>query len=387
MIDSEEVRTFLKLVSINGESGKEQSTAEYCRKRLHDLGMTTWLDDSGASTGSNSGNLFAVWEGTNSNIPPVALNAHLDTVSPGQNIRPVIQNGVIYSSGDTILGADNRAGITAVIEGLTLFRQSYSDHGRIEVIFTTCEESGLLGAKHVDIDIMKSRSLYVLDSSGLGSIVLASPYYDAVNLTITGRSAHAAVDPEKGINAIKLAAEFIRMMPCGRLNKDTTVNIGVIKGGRGRNVVPDECQMEIEMRSHSKTILEELRKKLEKSLRMILENVKETNHSDSSDVPFFRMDVTREFNGYRLDRDSTEALCAEQAIRRIDRTPIYMEKMGGSDANIFNERGITSIVLGTGQSNVHSYQENISMKDIIDGCRLVKSLLETWIICHRQKIS
>ncbi|MCD4655779.1 M20/M25/M40 family metallo-hydrolase, partial [bacterium] len=243
------ISRFMDLCRINSVSGSEARTARYCVQILNDLGLSLREDKAGNAFGGNQGNLIATLEGKLTNVPPIMLNAHMDTVESGGEIVPVVSNDRIISSGNTILGADNRAGIVMILEGLRLLRESMQMHGRIEVVFTVGEEVGLTGAQNLDYSLLTARHGFSLDSSGLGRIAQGAPYYNAIDVVVKGRMAHAAVNAEQGLNSITLMADGLAQLSFGHIDNETTANVGCISGGLSRNVVPAECHAVMEVRS------------------------------------------------------------------------------------------------------------------------------------------
>lgn len=380
------IQRFLELVQIDGESGNESATALYCKKHLEMAGARVNFDNAGQQSGSNSGNLIAIIDATTGDVPPLLLNSHLDTVVPGNNIKPIIRDGTITSDGTTILGADNRAGLAAIIDGLTTLAQSNASHGRIEVLLTICEESGLLGAKFCDYSTISAHHGFSLDSSGLGSIITSAPGYEAIDVTIRGRAAHAGIDPESGINAIRLCAQALALIPQGRIDEMTTINIGTITGGVARNIVAETCRSNLEIRSHNVDTLERTVKLVEKAFRdSIAKQAFSVNHQTV--IPELTFIRDREFEAFHVPETHDLVAISKHAISSIGRNATVMSKMGGSDANVFNAKGIDTVILGTGQTAVHSLDERITISDLIDGGRLVMQLIHSWNSYWRKYIT
>lgn len=376
---------FMELVRIQAPSGQERETADFCKNMLQNMGARVTEDNSGLKTGGNAGNIIAVFEGADDLVPPIMLNAHMDTVEPGGPIIPVISGTRIVSKTDTILGADNRAGLVMILMGLTgLLATHKKAPCRIEVILTVGEENGLLGAGGLDYRLIESKHGFSLDSSGLGRIGTGAPYYDAITITAKGRSSHAAVNPDEGINSILVLTDILKKLPFGRIDPETTANVGTITGGSARNVVPDKCTAELELRSHSLANL----KALTDVIRNICINSAEkwNVHLDGNVIkPEIDVQIHREFDGFLLEPECPVVVCVAEALTGINRTVTLSRNMGGSDANIFNANHIQTAVIGTGQTAVHSHDEYIEIKDLIDGIDLVKHLVETWTKWWSQK--
>ncbi len=380
------VSRFLEMVAIDGESRNERATARYCSEWLERIGARVTIDGAGERCGADTGNVIAVFEATRAGIPPLMLNSHLDTVVPGRSIRPLIRDGVITSDGTTILGADNRAGLAAILDGMLRIHDEGVAHGRIEILLTVCEEIGLLGAKHCDYGLIEARHGYSLDSSGLGAIITAAPGYEAIDVTVLGHASHSGVNPESGVNAVQICAQALARLPQGKIDERTTINIGSIRGGRARNIVADRCETEIEIRSHDEKTLEKLVRQVETTFDDAIESYLRT-HPGSAHPPRVTFVKDREFNGFSIPESHPVVHVSREAIAAIGRTGVVQEKMGGSDANVFNEHGIATVILGTGQSKVHSLEEYVTIRDLEDGSRLVYALIAAWNTCHLKQIT
>ncbi len=379
------VELFIELARIHAPSGHERETADFCKEMLQSMGARVIEDDAGTKTGGNAGNIIAVFEGEDTTIPPILLNAHMDTVEPGGQIVPIIRGTRIISETDTILGADNRAGLVMILVGLKELFKKYKTHPcTIEVVLTVSEESGLQGAIGLDYGQLKSKHGFSLDSSGLGRIGIGAPYYNAITVTANGRSSHAAVNPDEGINSILIMSDILKKFPFGQIDPETTSNVGTISGGAARNVVPDTCITELEIRSHNLNTIDALTE----VLHNICENTRKKWHVNVAEKVVSSMidvQVHREFDGFLLSSDSPVVACASQALTAIGREVMQSRNMGGSDANVFNANKIQTAVIGTGQTAVHSHDEYIEIKDLIDGVTLVPLLVETWIQWWSQK--
>ncbi|MGE5140747.1 MAG: M20/M25/M40 family metallo-hydrolase, partial [Rudaea sp.] len=235
------VNTFLDLVRIDSPSGSEGEAAQYVAGVLRELGLEPRIDEMG--------NVTARLEGKGK---PLLLSAHMDNVEPGRGITPVIENGDIKSDGKTVLGADDLAGVAAILEGLRSLIEDQAEHIPLELAITTQEEVGLAGAKGLDLEQFKAKEGVVLDSGGaVGKITISAPTHNELDATITGKAAHSGSSPEKGIDAIRIAAEAITHMKLGRIDKETTANIGMIRGGTARNAVPEQVDLTGEARSRN----------------------------------------------------------------------------------------------------------------------------------------
>ncbi|HZK18466.1 MAG TPA: M20/M25/M40 family metallo-hydrolase, partial [Clostridia bacterium] len=240
---------FLKLVLIDSVSGNERAIADVLIEKLEYLGLEVYEDEAGVKTGTTAGNIIAKLAGKN-DAPVIMFCAHMDTVSPGEGILPVIRDGTVYSGGDTILGSDDKAGIAVILETLRLISESSPIHGGLEVVFTIKEEVGLLGAKNIDRDRLEAKMGFVLDSDGdPGVIVIRGPSQDKVDAVVVGKAAHAGINPEDGVDALQVAAHAICGMRLGRIDEETTANVGMISGGNAVNIVPEKVVLRGEARS------------------------------------------------------------------------------------------------------------------------------------------
>lgn len=364
------IRQFIELVTIDSPSGEERAVADYLKNELGRLGMEVVEDGAGEKLGTSSGNLIARLEG-NRDAPAILLAAHMDTVVPGRGIKPVLREGAIYSSGDTILGADDKAGIAVILEVVRQLREKRIPHGRIEVLFSVGEEQGLLGAKLLDYGQLSAEMGFVLDSSGeIGSFVVQGPEQNQIEATVSGRAAHAGINPECGINAIQVAARAIANMHLGRIDAETTANIGVIQGGEARNIVPEKVFIKGEARSLKPERLEAVTR------QMVQELEREAEAAGAA----VEVKVERLYPAFSLSEDRTVVKVAEEAARRVGLTPRREKSGGGSDANIINGMGIPTVNLGVAMRQVHTREEHIYLSDleklaalVLEICRVAAS--------------
>ncbi len=341
---------FLQLVRINSPSRQEAALANFLAEELRQLGAeVVAMDDSGKQVGGTSGNLFARFKGT-VDAPPVLLSAHMDTIAPTQGIRLVQTESEIRTDGTTILGADNKAGLSLIIEAIRTLQERRLPHPPLEVVFTVCEEVGLLGAKAFDKSQLRARYGIVVDGAGEpGDLIIGSPTHIRFEVLFHGKSAHAGVEPEKGINAIAMASFAIAAMPWGRIDDETTTNLGVIEGGQAMNVVPDRCQVVGEFRSHDP-------KKVRQLLQQWQQLCEQAAQKLGGQVTF-KAETT--FEAVRLSPDEPIVKAAVEAAQALGLTPRLKRMGGGTDGNVFTAQGITCLVLPTGGENYHSTQERL----------------------------
>ena len=339
---------FLELVAIPSPSGEEEAVAEHVRGYLRDLGVEADADAAG--------NLLArlpAPEGESGT--PIFLCAHLDTVPASGPIEPVVADGVITSAADTILGADDKAAVAVLLEAARLILAEGRPHAGVELLFTTREETGLEGAFAFDSSRLEARLGFVYDYSGsVGEVVVAAPSGRAIDVLFTGRPAHAGINPEDGRSAIVAAARAISDLRLGRIDDETTANAGRIDGGSALNVVPAHCRLAVEARSRDDRKLADLVQEMLDSF------------SFAAAVADCEVDATVEdkYRGYRLAPDDPALLLARTALERAGFEPTEVEVGGGSDANVFNERGLHCVNLANGMANVHTAEEAIAVADL-----------------------
>ncbi len=358
------VEEFIVLASLNSPSRKEAQVAAYLIKRFKELGVTATVDGSAELTGSDTGNLIVRVPG-NAAGPTLLLCAHMDTVGPTEGMTPVFRDGVIYSNGETVLGADDKAGIAIILTVLAELQNEKTPHGGIEIVMTVQEEVGLFGAKHLQADLHADFG-YVLDSSEeVGSIINEAPSKVDLDFVLEGKAAHAGVCPEKGINAVVAAASAVARLRTGRIDAQTTSNVGVISGGKARNIVPDRAEVAIEVRSTDK-------EKLEREVQSVVAAFEEAASASGA-----RLTIRRDapFETFLISETHPVVANAFRAARSIGIEPALRATGGGMDANIFNSRGLPCVGLGLGIADPHSPQEHISVAQLEAGVMFLKALL------------
>jgi len=362
------VSEFIELVKIDSISKNEAKIAKLLLKRLRDLGLEVIIDETAKEIGGDTGNIIARLKGDVKRFCPVVFVAHMDTVTPGNNVHPQIkEDGRIVSDGKTILGADDKAGIAALLEALRFIKEINIPHGDIEIVFTVCEEIGLLGSKNLDTSQLKSKMAFILDAIGrTGRIITSAPSCRNFKILIRGKAAHAGANPENGINAIKIAGDFISQINLGRIDEETTANIGIISGGKVTNIIPDKVVLEGEVRSRDNEKIESYIYKLQETLENL---AKKAN-------AITKIEVKKNFNGYKLSSTSTIVKVAIKAAESIGLQPELCSGGGGTDANIFNEKGILSINLAVGMMNAHTTGEWIYIEDLERTKKYIIAIIE-----------
>lgn len=357
---------FLELVKIDGVSKRERPVADFVKDFLEKLSIEVYEDDAGANVKGNAGNVIAHIPGTSEGIPVVFL-AHMDTVSTTAGVQVEIEDGVIKSGGDTILGADDRAGIAVMLELARLLKTERIPHADVSLVFTIAEEVGLCGAAFLDTHLLEGKVVFVLDSSDRpGTMVNRTAECRVFSIRVQGKAAHAGVEPEKGVDAIHAVSTAIAGLKLGRIDDETTANIGLIKGGTARNVVPELVTVEGEVRSTS-------REKLDKILSGIVSAFKrlEETHGVKVDIS-----TSTSFQMVNIEPTDPVLILGEKSIRDSGLEPELVTVGGGSDANALAAKGIKAINLGIGYKDVHSSAESISIEDLCSVARIVMAIIE-----------
>ncbi|MEO5361340.1 MAG: M20/M25/M40 family metallo-hydrolase [Nitrospirota bacterium] len=342
--------TFIGLVHINSPSFFEQEIAVWLTQRLIDLGLSVENQKYDKSI-----NLIGRKAGTVRGAPTIILSSHMDTVEPTKGMNLIREGGIIRTDGSTILGADDKSGIAEILETLHVLKEQDLPHGGIEVVITSAEERGLIGAGALDFDSLQGRIALVLDCSGsIGRVVLAAPTHDIYTMRITGRAAHAGIEPERGTSAIKAAAKIIAAVPDGRIDQNTTANIGIIQGGTATNIVPKEVTITGEIRSHNADALEKTKKTIFDTARRL---------SKKNQVKI-EIEENRQYNGFHISESDEFVGLIKTVCEDLSITPEFIVYGGGSDANIFNSHGIKSLVISSGMQMPHTTEEYIKEEDL-----------------------
>ena len=351
---SEVAELFLELARVPSPSGQERAVADQVVDYLRALALPVDEDDAGTRIDSTIGNLLCRIEPSGEGTP-LFFCAHLDTVPPEGPIEPVVEDGVVRNGGGTILGADNKAAVAAMLEATRRIVAENRPHGGIELLFTPKEEVGLRGAEAFDQERLHARLGYVYDHAGpIGEVILGAPYQVKLDASFRGRAAHSGMYPEEGRSAIAAAARAIADLRLGRLDEETTANVGEIHGGTARNIVPERCSFAAEARCHDERKLGEL-------VQEMLETITFAAQVSDCDV---ETAVDPSARGYRFKRDDEAVRLAAAALERTGFQPTYGLSGGGADANVFNERGLQCLNLANGMTDIHMPDERISVADL-----------------------
>ncbi|MDR7871252.1 MAG: M20/M25/M40 family metallo-hydrolase [Tissierellaceae bacterium] len=359
---------FLNYIQIDSPTKHERKFADYLMNEMKEIGLDVYMDNAGEKVGSDSGNVIGKLKG-NTEGETILFSAHMDTVSPGVGIKPVIKDGVIYSDGTTILGGDDKAGIAAIMEALETIIENNIPHGDIEVVFSIYEEGGLFGAKNLEYDKLNARVGFVLDSGGdPGDIVVQGPAQNKINAKFIGKEAHAGVAPEHGISAIQIAAEAISNMKLLRIDEETTANIGHISGGEATNIVTKEVVFRGEARSLSN---EKLKEQTEHMVKCCEDAAKKYGGK-------VEMDVDNAYGAFKVDEDDEIVQKVKEACTNLGLKPHTMTSGGGSDTNIYNDNGIKAVNLAVGMRLVHTLEEHIHIKDLEKSAKMVLEIVKVY---------
>lgn len=375
MINHERLNSFLiELIQIDSLSRRELAVALRLQREMEELGATIFIDDAGEKVGGNVGNLIAHFPGNVANATPLLLSAHMDTVVPGEGIRPIRDGDILRTDGRTVLGGDDKSGVAIICEALRVIRENDLPCGAIDVVFTICEEAGLIGAKCLDVSRLRARTGLVLDSDSVGFLFTKAPAANRMEFRVHGLEAHAGVCPEKGINAIQVAAEGIAGMRLGRIDHETTANIGVVEGGMAVNIVPNQVILRGEARSHSAEKLDRQTEHMKSCLEeaatrhtLELDGKRHTARIESKiDRDYDRMDVPESAPIVQLVHAAAKNLSLEVKT---------LATGGGCDANVLNQKGLVVANLSTGMREIHTVNEWLDLNDLHFSARIVLEII------------
>jgi tripeptide aminopeptidase len=366
------LRTFIKLAGIKSPSKDEKEIADYVKNKLSAIGLKVNIDRSGKRFGSNAGNIIAFYKSKNhSGSRPIFLTAHLDTVKVKGDIKPVIRNGKIYNEDkDTILGGDDKVAVAAIIEVLSVIIEDKIPTGDIYIIFTISEEIGVMGAKNLDMDMIGAKYGFAFDSDGnVGTIINQAPFHNSIVANFKGKATHAGIEPEKGINAIKAAAIAIANMKTGRIDKESTSNVGRIEGGVATNIVAENAKVEMEARSLKLSKLNSITKRM-------VDELKKGAFAAGARLEY---KVLREYEGFKINSGEIPMKIAINALKDLNIKPKITSSGGGSDVNIFNSKGKTAVNLSAGMENIHTAKEFVKIDQLEKLAQLILNICKTVI--------
>lgn len=358
------IERFMSYVQIDSETLNEGPFDDFISEELRKAGFEVSRDNAGELIGSNGYNIYAFKKGT-LDREPIAFSCHTDTVKPGIGIKPVLDQGIIRSSGDTILASDDKSGIAAILEAMVQIQEEGLEHGPIEIIFTIAEEGGLRGAKNLEYDRIRSKKAIILDSSGsVGNIVVKAPAQDKIFATFKGKPAHAGIEPEKGISAIQMAADAISRMQLLRIDEETTANLGTLIAESATNIVCPSAKLIAEARSLNND-------KLKNQTDHMVACMQAAAAAFGGEV---EVKVESMYSAFHIQDEDDFLIELRGKMEALGFTVKLASTGGGSDANIFNQKGIKALNLGTGMTGAHTLEEHISVADLTDLCRAVKGI-------------
>ncbi|UCZ54639.1 M20/M25/M40 family metallo-hydrolase [Bacillus shivajii] len=368
MVNKERViDEFITLVKVDSETKYEREIANVLKAKFEELGVKVKEDDTTTQTRHGAGNLICTLEGSK-DVDPIYFTSHMDTVVPGKGIEPIIEDGYIKSDGTTILGADDKAGIAAMLEAIRVLKEQNIEHGTIQFIITVGEESGLVGAKALNANDIIAKYGYALDSDGeVGTVIVAAPTQSKVKAVVHGKTAHAGVAPEKGVSAITIASKAVANMPLGRIDEETTANIGRFEGGSQTNIVCDRVDILAEARSL-------VPEKMEKQVAQMKDAFEGAASEMGGDVD---VEINVMYPGFKHKDGDHVVEVAKEAIQTIGRDSNLVTSGGGSDANIIAGHGIPTINLGIGYEEIHTTNEKMPITELVKASELVLALIKT----------
>ena len=376
MINQERIKNLLlEFVQIDSHSRKEREIAERIKKYCEEMGAQVEIDDAGEKVGGNSGNVIARFPGTIPGAEPIMMSAHMDTVVPGEGVKPIVEGDIIRTDGTTVLGGDDKSGCVVILEVIRSLQDQNIPHTPIEAIFSICEEVGLLGAKNVDVTKLKAKYGIVFDSDDPGFLFTKGPSANHMEYRIHGLESHAGVAPEEGISAIRIAAEGIAVMKLGRIDEETTANIGQIEGGMATNITPNLVVMKGEARSHSEEKLEAQTAHMTKCFEDAAAKYEVTVAGKTTKASV-EAHVVREYSSMNVPDASHVVQLVLKAAERMGLDVKTMASGGGCDANVFNRKGIECANLGTGMRAIHTVKEWLDVKDMYASAEMTLEIMK-----------
>ncbi len=378
-LDSERMaQVFTTLCEIDSPSWFEKDVASFLKKifAMEFPAAKIIEDGSASSTRSNTGNIIVQLPG-DPELEPIFFNCHMDTVEPAKGIKVCREGDLFFSAGDTVLGGDDKAGIAILLEVFRCCNEKDIATPPVDLIFTTCEEVGLLGAKNLDTSLIRAKHGYALDSTGVDVVITGAPAAKRFVVQVTGAAAHAGLHPERGINAIQIAASAIADLDLGRLDEESTANVGIITGGGATNIIPEAVKIEGEVRSHSQTKLDAYLSTICKSFETAAGSWTPNKWSELGNEhgPSVEIKINDEYPIMSLDKSDTVLQRVEKAAAALKREVQFIVAGGGSDANVFNGMELETAIIGIGMDHVHSTDEKIYLTDMVRTAELVLSIV------------
>lgn len=368
-IDSQKItKLFMDMARISSPSFHEDEMMEFVENYLKHKKVEIQKYPYTHDNGQNSQNLIIRIPATDPSKKGIFFDAHADTVQPCDNIVPILDGDIVRSSGNSVLGADDKCGIASMLTAIDFILENNMSHGELLFIISSAEEVGLVGARYIPQEIFEKMTYgVILDSGGpVGAINLKAPYHYIYTITVKGKAAHAAIAPEQGINAIKIASALVLDLPSGRISEDTVSNVGLINGGMGRNVVPDTV-----------TIVGEFRSLVDEKCHPIREQILHAVEKHKPHALDIICELTQSTVGYNFTSEDNIIKFIAQGLKDIGITPHYEESCGGTNANVYSTKGIHSTVISVGMEEIHGVTEYIRVQDLVDTTRLILQLVQS----------
>jgi tripeptide aminopeptidase len=376
LINQERLKNFLiELIKIDSLSGKERDVAMRLKREMEELGATVSIDDAGEKVGGNVGNLIAHFSGNAERSQPLLLSAHMDTVVPGEGIVPILDGNILHTDGRTVLGGDDKSGVAIICEVLRVVKENRLPCSDVDVVFTICEEAGLIGAKCLDVGKLRARAGLVLDSDSVGFLCTKAPAANRIEFRVHGLAAHAGMCPEKGINAIKVAAEGIAQMRLGRIDHETTANFGIIEGGMAINIVPNQVILRGQARSHSE---EKLNRQTE-HMKTCLEDAAARHVLELEGKRYtakVEAKIERDYDRMDVPDSAPIVKLVHAAAKNLRLEVKTLATGGGCDANVLNKKGLVVANLSTGMREIHTVQEWLDLRDLNVAAQMVLEIVK-----------
>jgi tripeptide aminopeptidase len=365
----------IELIKIDSLSRREYDVAMRLAREMNELGATVSFDDAGDKVGGNVGNLIAHFTGTSPGTAPLLLSAHMDTVVPGEGIVPILEGDILRTDGRTVLGGDDKSGVAIICEVLRVMKENRLPCSDVDVVFTICEEAGLIGAKCLDVSRLRARTGLVLDSDSVGFLFTKAPAANRMEFHVQGLEAHAGVCPERGISAIKVAADGISRMMLGRIDHETTANIGVVEGGMAVNIVPNSVLLKAEARSHSQ-------EKLDQQTQHMVSCLEQAAAAHTLDIDGKRFSasvqakIERDYDRMDVPDGAPIVQLVHAAAKNLHVEIKTLATGGGCDANVLNQKGLQVANLSTGMRDIHTVKEWLDLKDLNLSAQMVLEVVK-----------
>lgn len=368
MINRERViNEFVELIKIDSISRKERKMADFLKQKLEGMGYQTTEDDTAQKINGDTGNIICHVKGKDG-VSPILLMAHMDTVVPGTGKKPVFEGNIIKTDGSTVLGGDDAAGIVCILEALRVLKEEKAEHGDLYIVFTVAEEVGLLGAKNLNCEGIPAKYGFIMDGEGpIGTVAVKAPSHNNISVVVKGKAAHAGIEPENGINAIQIACLAISSMKVGRIDAETTANVGIINGGRATNIICDNVEIKAEARSLNK-------QKLDQQTAHMKECFEQAAAKFGGSV---EISIAEEYSSYDIKEDEKIIDILKKASEKSGVKLNLVSTGGGSDTNIMNAKGIKSVDISVGMKKAHTVEEEICVDDIINSAAFLVNIIKS----------